>query len=136
MTPQKIFTKTAQFILKQGRPAKMTRPGDQEACVYRTSDGLKCAVGFWMPDDVWCEEINCNNLDYLVCGFDTYPTKAAKKRMTKWVKDFVMPHYDLLLALQAAHDHAMTKKDGAFKKSSITRALKDVAREFKLKAEF
>jgi hypothetical protein len=92
-----------------------------------------------MPDEVWCEEINSVNLFSIVRGdYEEIgvKTKAARKRIEKWVKDFVVPHYDLLSALQDAHDHALTKNDGAFKKSSITRALKDVAKNFKLKAEF
>jgi hypothetical protein len=91
-----------------------------------------------MPDDVWCDDINGQRLEALVYGTDDkrFPSKAAQKRFRAWVKDFVIPHYDLLAALQDAHDFAIMKKDGTFKKSSITRALKAVAKDFNLKAEF
>ncbi len=48
MTNQEIFDKVSEFLIKQGKPC-MTDVG----CTYRGPDGLKCAVGCVLPDELY-----------------------------------------------------------------------------------
>jgi hypothetical protein len=48
MTKQEIFDKVAAHLLTQ-RKRCVNQTGD---CVYRSDDGLKCAAGCLIPDDV------------------------------------------------------------------------------------
>ena len=56
-TAREIFDFVKDHLLKQGKPAKATLAGDTpvEGCVYRTDDGLSCAVGCMVPDDAVSE---------------------------------------------------------------------------------
>jgi len=44
MTKQQIFTKVANHLMKQGKPAK-----EHGYCRYRTKDGKTCAIGCLIP---------------------------------------------------------------------------------------
>jgi hypothetical protein len=46
MNNQEAFTIARDHLLKQGK-----RSVNGEACLYRASDGSKCAVGCLIPDD-------------------------------------------------------------------------------------
>ena len=49
MSKQEIFNKVMTHLFTQGKPAK-TRKGD---CRYRTKNGLKCAAGVLIPDEMY-----------------------------------------------------------------------------------
>lgn len=53
MTNQEIFDKVATHLLKQKRRAlrSIKEFGFSDACAYKTSKGLKCAVGCLIPKD-------------------------------------------------------------------------------------
>lgn len=58
MNHQEIFNTVATHLFNQGRPAaRIMRDKDGKehagACLYRTDDGLKCAVGVMIPDDIY-----------------------------------------------------------------------------------
>lgn len=46
MNNQEFFDKTATHLFTQGKQAT-----DGQTCLYRTPDGLKCAIGCHIPDD-------------------------------------------------------------------------------------
>jgi hypothetical protein len=48
-TKQSIFDQVAQHLLDQGRKAYQSGVG----CVYRTKEGLRCAAGCLIPDDLY-----------------------------------------------------------------------------------
>lgn len=50
MTKQETFDTVVEHLRQQGRPA-WDRGGT--ACLYRTSQGLKCAVGCLIPDELY-----------------------------------------------------------------------------------
>jgi hypothetical protein len=56
-TPREIFDFVKAHLLKQGKPARAILVGDAPVtgCVYRTDDGLACAVGCMVPDDAVSE---------------------------------------------------------------------------------
>jgi hypothetical protein len=137
MKPQTVFDKTVNFLLKQGRPA-MRDDGDDWTCLYRGPNGTKCAVGFWMPDDCWHESMNGTDLGSLIREeeFDKIP-KTRRKKLSKWIDDFVIPHRELLTSLQAAHDSPTVRKDDeSFHKTRLKARLREVAKRYGLGWKF
>ena len=63
MTNQEIFTKVKNHLLTQNR--KATEWG---ICRYRTTNGLKCAVGCLIPDKEYTDKIELVTVDLLCCG--------------------------------------------------------------------
>jgi len=53
MSKQEIFDKVAKHLLTQGRKATHTQPDANSVCMYRTPDGLKCAAGCLIPDEIY-----------------------------------------------------------------------------------
>ena len=63
MTNQEIFTKVKNHLLTQNR--KATEWG---ICRYRTTNGLKCAVGCLIPAEEYTDSIELVTVDLLCCG--------------------------------------------------------------------
>lgn len=54
MTPQDIFDRVSEHLLKQGRAAINPTPHTPSmTCVYRAPNGDKCAVGCLIPDELY-----------------------------------------------------------------------------------
>lgn len=53
-TAQEVFDKVANHLLTQNK--KSIDEGLDE-CLYRSPDGLKCAIGCLIPDDMYKEEM-------------------------------------------------------------------------------
>lgn len=66
MTEQEFFDKTITHLVTQGRPA-MTAAG---TCKYRTTDGLKCAIGCHIPDELYSRRMEGDSVYQLV---ERYP---------------------------------------------------------------
>lgn len=58
---QAAFDTMLAHLRKQGKRA--TNPGGT-SCRYRTSDGLKCAVGALIPDHLYYDRLEYNSLGY------------------------------------------------------------------------
>lgn len=69
MTRQEIFTKVKNHLLTQNRRAMQ-----RLVCRYRTDEGLKCAIGCLIPDNLYTAKIEFITVDFLcegiVEGFD------------------------------------------------------------------
>lgn len=52
MTPQEAFERAALHLLAQGRMAAADSPTGLK-CYYRSPDGLRCAVGALIPDELY-----------------------------------------------------------------------------------
>lgn len=50
MSIKKLLDFVEQKLLEQGRPSI----NDDGSCLYRHSDGLKCGIGFLIPDALYC----------------------------------------------------------------------------------
>jgi hypothetical protein len=90
MTPQEILDTVARHLFAQGRPARDPVSG---SCQYRTSDGLKCAVGALIPDEMYRPEMDtiwCSVASEIVDEFD----------LPSWMRENV----SLLNDLQKVHD--------------------------------
>lgn len=53
-TAQEVFNEVASHLIRQG--AKATR-GDSRTCVYRASDGKKCAAGCLIQEQYYTPEL-------------------------------------------------------------------------------
>jgi hypothetical protein len=56
MTNQEAFNKVVIGLRAQGRPSI----NPNSVCMYRNSEGLKCAVGILIPDEEYRPEFDCN----------------------------------------------------------------------------
>ena len=55
LTQQQVFDKVWNyFVVEKHEPA--TNCGD---CYYRTEEGRKCAIGIFIPDEVYYEDMEC-----------------------------------------------------------------------------
>ena len=109
---QELYDFVVAAIVKQGRPSV----GDNDRCLYRGPDGLKCAAGHVIPDSVYSEDME---------GLDLANMAAFGRRLKSLV-----PHLKLLVSLQGNHDGAFYAKDfmGKFLATS-----KIIGRHFNLK---
>ena len=89
MTKQEIFNTVAKHLLKQGAAAV-----DGAQCVYRDPSGASCAVGCLIPDEVYDEAMEGDLAADVISG---YPALHH-----------LLPHLDLVSALQSAHDFVLT----------------------------
>lgn len=88
MNAQDVFDVVVTHLYRQGR-----RATSNEVCVYRADDGSSCAVGCLIPDEAYTPDLEGSNALLLA--------DAAK------LPQFLMPHTQLLFALQCAHDHSI-----------------------------
>lgn len=83
---QELYDYIVEAIVKQGRPSV----GDNDRCLYRGPDGLKCAYGHVHPDSMYSEDMEDSNIQRL-------------NEMGRIPKS-LLPHIDLLLYMQRNHD--------------------------------
>jgi hypothetical protein len=102
MTPQEIFDRVAVHLLTQNEKAVKTYEGDNmPTCLYRTPNGLKCAVGCLIPDVLYDESME----GWGVGKNNIFPEAGeillAKTLKTIGVEKTSLP---LLAVLQLVHD--------------------------------
>jgi hypothetical protein len=84
---QELYDYIVEAIVKQGRPSV----GDNDRCLYRGPDGLKCAAGHVIPDSMYSPvRMEDKSVDTL--------------RRDSKLPDSLIPHVELLFRLQNAHD--------------------------------
>jgi hypothetical protein len=83
---QELYDYIVEAIVKQGRPSV----GDNDRCLYRGPEGLKCAAGHVIPDSMYSENME-NNSILSVFEAGSLPISLA-------------PHRDLIQKLQNLHD--------------------------------
>lgn len=86
MTKQETFDFVVQHLYRQGRPAD-----DGYYCAYRTKDGLKCAAGCLIPDDMYSRRLEMRTVHQLILEGHTVPEEFSK-------------HYHMVKELQSIHD--------------------------------
>lgn len=89
---QELFDYIVEAIVKQGRPSV----GDNNRCLYRGPDGLKCAAGHVIPDSVYSETMENKGI-LTLSDFGRTPKSLVH-------------HAELISRLQDAHDAAATGK--------------------------
>jgi hypothetical protein len=105
---QELYDFIVEAIVKQGRPSV----GDNDRCLYRGPDGLKCAYGHVHPDSMYSEAMESRNIDRL--------------SELNLVAESLIPHLKLLKYMQADHDGASPYDDftGYFVSFSMNTAIK------------
>lgn len=103
---QEVFDTIAAHLLKQLEVAQ-----EGGLCRYRTEDGLKCAAGCLIPDDLYNDRIEGNSW-------------GAVLELKDWPKD----HDTLIISLQGIHD--------TYAPPSWKSGLKSLADDFGLKFNF
>ena len=99
MNIQEIFNKSVTHLNKQGkRAASYDENGEYEGCKYRTDDGLSCAIGCLLDDEM------AKRLDGLSkIGVNVGSLIRYHDNLPKWMnKD----NKDFLMKLQDCHDTA------------------------------
>lgn len=92
LTAQDIFDIAAWQLLNQG---EQSRGGS--ICRYRGERGLRCAVGFFVPDDQYSEEFEGNGVPGLI-------VIAKRRGCDSRFVHFLARHLGLLTTLQRTHD--------------------------------
>lgn len=102
MNMQEVYTKVRKHLLAQGTPA---RSGAN--CLYRTSQGLSCAVGCLIDDEFYHKNFEGNNVDddRILHALESSGIDLADGLYNRNNEYRTMP--DMLGDLQAIHDSAM-----------------------------
>lgn len=96
MTPQEVFDKVAKHLLTQ----KAKSMGeDEDTCMYRGANGLKCAVGILIEDDEYSPRMEMGIASLLSGSVQTPCPHSVYERLS--------PHSTLLGTLQHIHDGEM-----------------------------
>jgi hypothetical protein len=114
MTKQEIFDTVAIHLIKQGKKSV----GDDGKCKFRTPEGLKCAVGCLIPDEVYDPSMEDESVESLIYAHDAL--------------DFLNPNALFLLKLQSAHDREPLE-DQTWMDAVILR-LRKIAEKYNLSA--
>ena len=83
---QELYDFVVAAIVKQGRPSV----GDNDRCLYRGPDGLKCAYGHVHPDSMYSEKMESRNV--------------ARLSELNLIPKSLVPHQRLLAYMQSDHD--------------------------------
>lgn len=112
MNNQEFFTKSATHLLKQNKKSIWSDECG-ESCVYRSPDGLMCAVGATIPDSVYSPTMENKTISRLI---DFYPDIATL---------FEGVDRNLLTRMQRVHD--------GWRVEEWPEQLRSIAREYNLK---
>lgn len=95
MTNQEVFNKVVDHLRKQNAKSIGRNPirfhSDEEYCLYRGTNGLKCAAGCLIPDCIYEE------------SFETGKFSAVMSRSSE-LNVMYQHNYHLILMLQNIHD--------------------------------
>lgn len=112
LTLQEIFDRTAVHLLTQGKAA-INPLSSGVSCRYRNPEGLKCAAGYWIPDELYSPEME----GYTIREYSTnYEEKLAPeeiliKKALAQVGISTKFQLQLLRQLQVIHDSRALEKD-------------------------
>lgn len=110
ITAQEIFDLVWDHFVTRKQPLSV---GDQGDCLYRGPHGTKCAVGILVSDE------ECTGWDDVMIGVYTLAAKGQ-------LPSRLIPHKNLLVALQDAHDSARIY-------GNLEERLRDLAKRFSLR---
>ena len=113
---QEIFEYVIKFLIKQGKRSYNENGGE---CMYRNPEGLMCAIGCILSDDVYSPKMEGKRVNYLI---ETY------KHIPKYIKD----NKYFLIYLQYLHDCTANWGINGLRKKVIV----DFAKRHDLSIEF
>jgi hypothetical protein len=112
MTKQEIFDTVAIHLIKQGKQSADA----SGACFYRSPDGLKCAVGCLIPDEVYRPKMEGRSISTLFKNFSEL--------------NFLQPSVGLLNDIQRVHDN--TYSEGQIWTDAVVLRLRKIAEKYNL----
>lgn len=103
LSNQEVFDKVAIHLLTQGQKSAILskEEGGLDSCLYHSADGLKCAVGCLIPDNLYIEDMEGRLIQDLFVQFPSIMEEIGLDKET---------HLGLLTSLQNIHDtcHELT----------------------------
>ena len=110
---QEIFNIAYLGLAKQNwRRAMSITDGGRPACAYRGNDGLKCAIGHCVPDELVTEGTTTKTVHRLLNGYLTgMESEWTEKPNAEWNELFKNVSFSALQELQHCHDHACAGGD-------------------------
>lgn len=124
LTKQAIFNKAVNGLLKQKAPAII-----KDRCVFKTADGLKCAIGFAIPDERYKKSFEGQEAWRVLANIGVInPDNFTKAQFISWT--------NFLQSLQDAHDNsAFNLKEKLITNfvEDLKPSLKNIAQAYKLK---
>lgn len=140
LSAQEVFELASKHLINQGR-ASFNR--DKGSCAYREnfepSDSVRCAVGYFIPDELYTPDMEGMSVAALICNFKRHGGDLAK------LVSFLDRHEYLLRYLQLAHDYVgnlMRHEDGyptnrmMYDKEKLRKHLIKVGKGFNLDTSF
>ncbi len=111
-TEQGVFDHVVEHLRKQN--AKSSTPatrggGTIERCLYRSPDGLMCAAGCLIPDELYSVAFEDTTIEDLFCSnFQRVPEEQVLDAESKAsrLSQVYKPHLQLITRLQELHDDA------------------------------
>ena len=98
MTSQEIFNKVCEHLMTQKAKAVIQEENESvPTCMYRTPEGLKCAVGGLIPDEMYNPVIEGKPFNLM--GLDDCPELNGIAQKLGLIEDI-----DLIHRLQRIHD--------------------------------
>ena len=115
MNAQEIFDTAVKHMAEQGQPGGSLNEYNDFSCEYRGSGNSRCAVGLFIPDDVYEAGMEGNDARYLLETYgDVLPSwmshnlgllrdlQSAHDSMSNWYSPHLMRR--ALLAVADRHD--------------------------------
>lgn len=97
MNAQEVLNRVTKHLFDQGIASVGSVEDQGEICVYRSPNGLTCAVGCLIPDDAYTQNMENKNVFDLVYSFD------------KKLPEHIRQNQVLLKNLQEVHDERMPR---------------------------
>ncbi len=115
-TMQQEFDAVVEHLYKQGKPAKRA----DGKCVYRTEDGLACAVGCRLP-------IYLPEMDEACTGFNSTGVVYLNTRFSNVLPPEIAAYTPMFKSLQRVHDCCPLDEEGMFHLGSLSSMLVTIA---------
>ena len=111
-----LFIQTLRHMLDQGPSIKLTpTKRDPFECAYRSPEGGMCAVGYWIPDEIYSNCIEGQSLSNILRGEDINAIrKIGFPELSDYLANEVRHHYPILRRLQEVHDYTINEEGTEF----------------------
>lgn len=116
-----ILDATVSALHLQGKPARDNSFGGSGACCYRTAEGLKCALGMWIPDELYLNDLEDNDAYGVLFVLPDawarhgYPDECVRRQARQFL-EWLARHIGVLSDLQDLHDEYLGGDEDCFER--------------------